>query len=249
MRFYPGGHPDDDSPVSILVACRYLTATTWGDLSMAKARSAPFVWVTWLAPLLAGEASCEFALWFKATHMYDKEPPANQAQLTRWTAEHSLMVSKAKAQLERQGYTVTLEHQNAFKLQGKRALLSGKPDLVAVRPEHVRVIDCKTGERRDKDLWQVLIYLFALPLGNRNYQGKTLIGELWYRTGDPVVLTTADLTDVKRRIVELIKKAAGSVALLKTPSARECQFCDITQADCPERITEEQAVVTVDVGF
>ncbi len=36
---------------------------------MAQLRSTgPYVWVTWLLKLLAGESSCEWASWFKAQH-------------------------------------------------------------------------------------------------------------------------------------------------------------------------------------
>ena len=31
----------------------------------------PYVWVTWLPRLLAGESSCEWASWFKAQHEGD----------------------------------------------------------------------------------------------------------------------------------------------------------------------------------
>lgn len=39
---------------------------------MAMARNSPYVWVTWLTKILAGEQSCEWASWFKA-HYQDFE--------------------------------------------------------------------------------------------------------------------------------------------------------------------------------
>ena len=36
---------------------------------MARTReTGPYVWVTWASKLLAGDASCEWASWFKAQH-------------------------------------------------------------------------------------------------------------------------------------------------------------------------------------
>ena len=45
---------------------------------MAQLRQGgPYVWVTWLTKLLVGDASCEWAAWFKAQHesfSWDKGP-------------------------------------------------------------------------------------------------------------------------------------------------------------------------------
>jgi len=39
---------------------------------MSVLRRSPYIWVTWLTKLMAGEAQCEWASWFKAHHKYDK---------------------------------------------------------------------------------------------------------------------------------------------------------------------------------
>ena len=41
---------------------------------MARKRDGPYVWVSWITKLLAGEVNCEWAPWFKAHHTYQKVP-------------------------------------------------------------------------------------------------------------------------------------------------------------------------------
>ena len=38
---------------------------------MTIQRQTPYIWVTWLTKLLAGEAQCDWASWFKAHNKYD----------------------------------------------------------------------------------------------------------------------------------------------------------------------------------
>ena len=37
-------------------------------------RSNPFIWVSWLSKLMAGEKQCEWASWFRAHYIWDKVP-------------------------------------------------------------------------------------------------------------------------------------------------------------------------------
>ena len=42
--------------------------------------SGPYIWVSWIAKLLTGENSCEWAAWFKAQHetsSWGKTPPTS----------------------------------------------------------------------------------------------------------------------------------------------------------------------------
>src|SRR5262249_48627457 len=130
---------------------------------MTIPRKTPYVWATWITKLLAQENHCEWAAWFQANHQsYEKAPsdfPFNQ-----WKEDHAKMVEEQAAALRADGYTVYVEDENAFKLQGKNGCtLAGKADLVAVRNGHVIVIDCKTGQQRASDQQQVLIYMWGLP--------------------------------------------------------------------------------------
>src|SRR5262245_55952002 len=130
---------------------------------MTVPRKTPYVWTTWITKLLAQENHCVWASWFQAHYQYEKA--ASDFALEQWRAEHSQMVAELAAALRADGYTVYVEDENSFKVQNKNGVtLSGKSDLVAVRDEHVIVIDCKTGQRRASDEQQVLIYMRMLPL-------------------------------------------------------------------------------------
>src|SRR2546426_12613973 len=58
---------------------------------VAQPREGPYIWVTWLSKLLAGEAHCEWALWFKAHHKYDKRLDES-FDLASWAARHAELV-------------------------------------------------------------------------------------------------------------------------------------------------------------
>lgn len=213
---------------------------------MAAERRSPYVWCTWLTPILAGSASCEWAVWFKAHFNFEKVERGD-FDLHTWTIDHADIVQARKTALEAEGYTVYVENQNQFRLQGRAATLAGKPDLVAVRRDEMRVIDCKTGKRRDSDIEQVLIYMMALPLYHKAWvPDRRLIGEIQYKSGAPVLIPQERFThDLRTRIATLVGKVGGTTPLAKVPSPAECAWCDIGKPDCPQRLEASDAPVLV----
>lgn len=214
---------------------------------MATARKGkPYIWVSWLSAVL-GESQCQWAPWFKAHYQHDKYEPG-ASNLDAWTREHSELVASRRAALEAEGYVVTLEDQNAFRLEGDTAVLSGKPDIVAKRAGRVLVSDAKTGRAKDAGWWQVLTYLFALQRlraakGDRPSlleatarMAASFEGELYYKTGDVQHLGEAVLPEKGPRIVAMIKVVGGDAPPPRVPSYNECRYCNIGPADCPDRI-------------
>jgi hypothetical protein len=201
---------------------------------MATRRDERYIWVTWLKGVLAADAHCEWALWFKAHYTFDKRP--TDFNLASWTAAHGEMVRSRVADLRGNGWTVYVENQNAFSLKGKAATLGGKPDIVAVRDREALVVDCKTGQRRDSDFFQVLLYLMALPRCHHACKERVLAGELQYSDGSVQIPATALKEELRVLIRRTIERAGALEATPKTPSFAECQYCDIGAADCPERI-------------
>lgn len=212
-----------------------------------EARKSPFVWVTWVTGLLAGDDSCTFAPWFKAHHKYDKVARDDNA-LKQWKAGHAEMVKKRAAELTKAGYTVFLEDQNKFSLVGNTGItLSGTPDIVAVWPDvpgsliavpeiDALVVDCKSGKRRDKDYWQVCIYMMALPHTHPALKDRRVHGEVRYKDG-PLKIHPDEEEEVRDRIVKQVRDSGGSgPPPAAVPSKRECKFCDISKADCARRI-------------
>ena len=202
---------------------------------MATPRDEPYVWVTWITKLMAGEAHCDWAAWFRAHHTYDRLP--GDFDLATWTAQHTTLLRDRVIELKREGFKVLIEAQNAFKLRGSRGVvLAGKPDLVAVRGDEALVVDCKTGSPKSSDHFQVLIYMIVLPLTHPACKGKTLEGELQYRN-DTVRIPSSKVTDELRQLFrDTMNRLGGAAALDRVPSYDECRFCDIGVRDCADRI-------------
>ena len=194
-----------------------------------------------MTPILAGQGQCLFQPWFKAHFRYEKAP--STFDLAAWSADHNALVSKRVATLRSEGWAITVENQNSFKVNGKSGTVAGKMDIVASRGDQIRIEDGKTGQQTNKDWWQVLVYLFLFPLAFPDRaKGKTLSGAVLYKKDVIVPVTMEELTPVRRaEIVDLIQKI-GNGKPDATPSDAECRFCDITSADCPVRFGEGAAV-------
>jgi CRISPR/Cas system-associated exonuclease Cas4 (RecB family) len=204
-------------------------------------RGLPFIWVTWMTGLLSGADSCEWAPWFQSRFTFDKV--TRDFDLIAWTADHGEMVRARVEQLRAEGYTVYVEDQNKFTLKGRTATLSGKADIVAVRGDERRVIDCKTGRESDEHAWQVMTYMFALPLvGHPAVPLKSsLVGEIQYKHRSIVIQPAEFQADMRDRILATVNRIGRQDAPLKTPSFRECSSCAIPKTECAARIETEPA--------
>lgn len=196
-------------------------------------RSKPYVWVTWITKFLAGEDKCEWKNWYKANFRYAKRDEPEFPALKRWIRQHDEMTSIRKADLESEGWMVATEEANAFKLDGKQATLSGKPDIVATKPDEklLLVVDEKSGKKRNSDRWQVLTYMFALPLAFSRFSSWAISGAVDYRNG---LMEISNLED------EHVERISGAITTIsseeepaRTPSVHECRFCNIL--NCPDR--------------
>jgi CRISPR/Cas system-associated exonuclease Cas4 (RecB family) len=218
-----------------------------------------FVWTTWITGLLAADNHCAWATWYRAHYFFAKRPesPEREANLARWQNDHVQAVRAKADELEKEGWTVTVEDQNKFFVRGETATLSGCADLVAVRDvglpkyeafeltaspavtatRHAMIVDCKTGERRNGDWWQVAIYLAYAPAALRVLNGvDVLTGRVSYRDGNLDLSSDVLTDDVRRRIGAEVRSAAGATPPPRTPSPRECAYCNILA--CPDRIDE-----------
>ncbi len=211
---------------------------------MTEPRDGAYIWVTWITGLMAADKQCGWAAWFRAHHQgYDKVP--GDFDLAAWKAAHGEMVRARADELRGEGYDVYVEGQNRFTLKGTAATLGGVPDLVAVRDGRGLVVDCKSGQRRDSDSFQVLTYMLVLPLTHEACRGLSLAGEVQYRDGRVSIPAEKLDDELRSLILGTIERVGGATPLPRVPSAGECRFCDITAADCPERIDEAPHVQTV----
>src|SRR5262249_15758054 len=150
---------------------------------------------------------------------------------SEWKEEHNQMVEEQAAALRADGYMVSVEKENSFKVHGKNGVtLSGTPDLVAVREGHVIVIDCKTGQQRHSDEQQVLIYMRMLPLYSSRYQGLVIRGRVQYRDSPQVDLGPEKLnTQFDTKLRDVMNYVTGAAEPGRTPSLQECGYCKLTQ--------------------
>ena len=212
---------------------------------MTTPRQSPYLWPTWLTKILAGERSCEWEAWFKAHYEgYAKAP--QHGDLAAWKVRHTEMVRKRAEELRAEGYEVFIEDQNKFTLRGHSATLQGKPDIVGVKDDDFLVVDCKGGKKLDSDQMQVLIYMMVLPLTHAACLGKAVRGELEYQD-DRILIDTLP-GKVRDLIAATIVRVSGAEPLPKVPSYSECRFCDLTKADCKERVeSKNERVVKSDL--
>ena len=202
---------------------------------MAQAREHPYIWATWLAKLLAGDAHCEWAGWFRA-HYQDWTRPPSDFDNAKWMLDHTALVNRERESRESLGYTVYVENQNYFRLRGQYATLSGKPDLIAVRNSDAVIIDAKTGTPSPHHAVQVMLYQYAIPKALEHHRGMEFRGHVAYPESNVEIPTSRIDTDFVNNLGALIRHLASDTPARRVPSSTECRFCDITGADCPERV-------------
>jgi hypothetical protein len=211
---------------------------------MAERRDKPYIWVTWLTKLLVGENSCEWASWFRANHesrSYDKVPSNFDA--TEWQLHHTELLSKVRAGIEAEGRTAFTEGQNSFTLRGRTAVLGGKPDLIAVSEGAGTILDVKTGQPSPSHHVQVMLYMYAVPKALHQYNGISFDGRLVYPDHEDYIPNTAVDDTFINNLSSLIQRLASPNPARRVPSGMECGFCNITSADCPERVESGDVAV------
>ena len=205
---------------------------------LPRPRENPYIWVTWLAKLLAGESSCEWSAWFRAHYQDWAKPPSdfNQAQ---WMLDHTALVNQARESREKLDYTVFTEGQNSFRLRGRAATVAGKPDLIAVKGGDAVIIDAKTGKPGPAHSAQLLIYMYGLPRALEQYRGVEFRGHVIYPDANVQIPASGLDSKFVENLGGLIRRLASETPARRVPSGPECRFCDITAGDCPERVEEE----------
>jgi hypothetical protein len=203
---------------------------------MTVLRKQPYIWVTWLSKVMAGEQACLWASWFKAHHQDYPKVPSN-FDLASWNVEHTRLLIRTRTKWGARGADVRTEGQNAFRYRHPcGAVLAGKPDLLAIEDGEAVVLDCKTGRPRLSDRLQVQIYMAVLPFCFPELKKYPLCGAVVYP--DDTVEVPARAVDARfhEHLDYFINLFASESPTAAAPNARECRFCDITESDCPERL-------------
>jgi len=209
------------------------------QINQRISRGNPYFWVTWLTKLLVGESSCEWASWLKGNYKnYEKVP--STFDLASWQMNHAALLNQVKDQLESAGETVFTEKQNSFTLRGGKATLGGKPDLISISDRKRTIHDVKTGKPSPAHSAQVMLYMYAIPRALRQHNGMVFDGRVIYPDHSIDIPNSAVDGEFVQRLGQLIQRLSSPQAAPKIPSWGECQYCDISQAECPERVYEEQ---------
>ena len=210
---------------------------------MSKRRESPYVWITWVNRLLAGEDYCEWSSWFKANYernSYKKEP--SNFDTAKWHMEHTALLLKTRQKFEDDGYEVFIQNQNRIRLQGQTAMLSGIPDLIGLSGSTAVVVDVKTGQPSPSHSTQVLIYMYALEKYDSRFSDFSLEGRVVYLDHDVCIPAGSVTENFISNLGGLMRRLSSDVPAVKVPSEQECAFCPITIEDCQERIGSPQVV-------
>ena len=153
-------------------------------------------------------------------------------------------MNREQQRLKKLGYAVHVENQNSFRLRGQQATLAGKPDLIAVNSPDAVIIEAKTGKPNPNHTAQVMIYQYAVPRALTQHQGIEFNDQVVYP--DATFSLPASSTDgeLVPNLGALIRRLANDGPAHRLPSFAECQFGDITSADCPERVEEQNQAET-----
>ena len=201
------------------------------------------MWVTWLSKLMAGEVRCHWAPWFR-THYTDYPRAPSNFQLAAWTVEHTQLLDELTKERGGRGEGVLKEDQNRFRVRRPSGLtIAGRPDLIAIDEKgRATVYDAKTGEPRQSDIIQVMLYMMCLPYGSPLYKGKELLGCVAYKSGARSYIPSEAIDKAFQGNVTYFLNTLESLDPPdRTPSPIECRFCDITKEDCPDRIESDEA--------
>ena len=96
---------------------------------MAKPRDAPYIWVTWLAKVMAGNVTCHWQSWFQTQNKLTEEQPSD-FNLAGWTINHTKMLTELKENLIKKGYKPFIEHPIKYKIPNSNAVIAGKSDCI-----------------------------------------------------------------------------------------------------------------------
>ena len=192
----------------------------------------------WLAGLLAAEAHCEWASWFRVRHEDWEQRPMPGLSGLEWSVDYTQRLNRCIKLYEDQGYTVSNGGPNGYVLSVGGAALSGRPDVIATKGGDCIVIDFPEGEPTRSHALQVMIHMYALSMAVERFRGMALSGQLAYGRESVDILAASVDREFIENMTELARRLAAGEPPARIPSPEECGACDITAADCPERMDE-----------
>jgi hypothetical protein len=171
---------------------------------------------------------------------YVKAP--SDFQLATWTVEHNQYLDILCKECSAKSLPFFKENQNSFTVRRGDMTIGGKPDLIVLEPDRsYTIFDVKTGQPRASDVIQVMLYMSFLPYSTSGrYKGKTINGYVVYKEGPRTAIPARSLdTNFFENITHFLNILEAPTEPSRVPSFIECQYCDITAADCDQRVETE----------
>ena len=197
----------------------------------------PAFWCTAIAKSLSGDQPCLLSTWIGGRNK-EKRPREDATSLAVWKTNHTVQLAETVSRIMADGWTCAVE--SFFRVTGQTAILSGKADCIAQRADsRPLIVDVKSGQPRDSDVIQVAIEMVMIPLA---WESHSMIfnGQVVYQTYD-VQVTPAQATELKPKIVTLLKQLGTMPRPEASPSEVACRFCDVPDSECPDRFKVETA--------
>jgi len=194
---------------------------------MANQRESPFIWVSWLSKVMAGEVSCHWQTWFQ-THNQLTEKQPSDFNLANWKIKHTKLLTELKEKLIEEKMSPLIEREIRYQIPESNTTIKGKIDCKIEKDDEIIVYDCKTGNERTSDQTQVMIYMYLLS----KKEDKKIKGKVIYNEREIEINELPK--DFEEDFNYFINILASENSPVKNPGS-DCKFCDITKQDCPER--------------
>lgn len=203
-------------------------------------RDDPHISPVQLAGLLAGDAHCQWASWFRAHHEDWERRPILSVSYVDCRSDYTFRLISCIRRFEQEGYKVSNGGPNSYLFRIGGLVLSGRPDVIAIKGDDCVVIDFPRVNPEFDPIhsheFQVMMHMYALPQSMERLRDMAPRGQLEFWEG----LVDIPASTVDREFIErlhgLAERLASGGVPARVPSPRECGACDITEADCPERM-------------
>ena len=201
----------------------------------------PNFFVTGVAKILTGEQPCKLEMWLAGRRRLPKRAKGESSpELASYQIAHRRLLETETARLRKVGWKVRVE--SFLRVEGAQAILTGKPDIIAEKPDcRPLIVDVKGGQKKESALVQVALYMRLVPFA-------------WH---SPMMLFAGEVVHADERIsvppefaaafwpkaTALVRELAGDRPPAN-PSASACKYCRARAEDCAERFKGAEAVPT-----
>ena len=200
-------------------------------------RQQPYLHPSWLAKAIAGDRQCQLSLHLQANYKIPKVNNTFDAE--GYKLKHQSALTRYAAALKGEGYTVFTEQSNEFWYETKAgAVISAKPDIVAIKPGEAIVPDIKTGkELKACDIAQVKLYMAMAPSVKLHGIQTVPAGQLIHNDEVFEISSSEVTTEFKRQVADIVNSLTQPGVPVPTPSTQECRYCPSCHL-CPYKVDD-----------